>query len=176
MAVLNGWTVVAEYLETVSGGAADRVEFSNLMAAAARKEFDVVCVWSLDRFGRQGTLATLQHLNLLEQHGVGFKSLQEPFLDSTDSNPFREVFVSMMSCFAKQERLRIAERIRAGIARSKAGGKVFGRAPISVDLDRLASLRAAGLSRRACARSLGVGATSLRRLEHRLERTAHAQK
>jgi len=43
---------------------------------AARK-FDVIVFWSLDRFTREGTLATLKYLELLEHHGIRWRSVTE---------------------------------------------------------------------------------------------------
>ena len=43
-----------------------------MMSAAARRRFDVVLFWALDRFTREGALATLQYLNRLSSYGVGF--------------------------------------------------------------------------------------------------------
>src|ERR1035438_6103095 len=57
-------------------GASEREQRQQLLAAARRREIDVVLVWRLDRWGRSvadlvSTLQELQHL------GVGFVSLTE---------------------------------------------------------------------------------------------------
>ena len=45
-----GWTIVAEFTDRNTEGAkADRRQFEGMMAAAWRRDFDVVLVWSLDR-------------------------------------------------------------------------------------------------------------------------------
>src|SRR5207237_6934266 len=71
----RNWTIVAQIKE-VGSGASQRELRATLIAAARRREIDVVLVWRLDRWGRSvadlvSTLQELQHL------GVGFVSLTE---------------------------------------------------------------------------------------------------
>lgn len=72
-AAKRGWTIAAQIKE-VGSGASQRELRTTLIAAARRREIDVVLVWRLDRWGRSvadlvSTLQELQHL------GVGFVSL-----------------------------------------------------------------------------------------------------
>jgi DNA invertase Pin-like site-specific DNA recombinase len=74
-AVKRGWMIVVQIKE-VGSGASQRELREALLAAARRREIDVVMVWRLDRWGRSvadlvSTLQELQHL------GVGFVSLTE---------------------------------------------------------------------------------------------------
>jgi DNA invertase Pin-like site-specific DNA recombinase len=51
----HGWRVVAEFVdEGISGakGRDRRPAFDRLQKAIVRREFDVVCAWSVDRLGR----------------------------------------------------------------------------------------------------------------------------
>src|SRR6266404_9303764 len=51
----NGWTIAVEYIDHgISGakGRKDRPQFDALLKAVARKEFDLVAAWSVDRLGR----------------------------------------------------------------------------------------------------------------------------
>jgi DNA invertase Pin-like site-specific DNA recombinase len=56
--------VVREYVEHESGGkGADyRRQLALLFSDAARREYDLLLVWSLDRFSREGMAATVGHL------------------------------------------------------------------------------------------------------------------
>jgi putative DNA-invertase from lambdoid prophage Rac len=47
----RGWTIAVQIKE-VGSGAAERELRDNLLAAARRREIDVVLVWRLDRWGR----------------------------------------------------------------------------------------------------------------------------
>src|ERR1700694_1505907 len=60
--VKQGWEIAGEYVDHESGGTSKRQHFQRLFADACRREFDLVLFWSLDRFSREGVLATLQHL------------------------------------------------------------------------------------------------------------------
>jgi len=56
---------------------------------------------------------------------------------------------------AKQERIRLSERTKAGLATARRKGKVLGRRRAVVDVARVASLRSQGLTLRAIAAEMG---------------------
>ena len=114
-----GWHVVAEYVDQVTGKHADRPEFQHMFGDASQRRFDVLLFWSLDRLSREGALETLQHLNRLTGYGIQWRSLTEQYLDSTGM--FREAVISILAVVAKQERIRLSERTRAG--QSEHGGR-----------------------------------------------------
>ena len=158
------WDIFDCYIDQESGSTADRPEFKRLFADASKRRFDLVLFWALDRLSREGVLATLQHLNRLESYGVGYRSYTEQFFDSCGI--FREAVISIMATLAKQERVKRAERTKAGLARVRAAGKTLGR-PTKLtaqhvgEIDRL---RGQGLSLRAIGRQLGISDRSIRRL------------
>ena len=115
------WNLVGEYVDYASGGSSDREEFKKLFADAAERRFDLVLFWSLDRFSREGVLETLQHLQRLSSHGVDWFSLKEEYLRSVGI--FREAVLSILATIAKQERIRLSERVKAGLDRARAQGK-----------------------------------------------------
>jgi DNA invertase Pin-like site-specific DNA recombinase len=102
--------------------------FFDLFLHASQRKFDVVVFWALDRFTREGVLQTLTYLNRLSNYGVAFRSFTEQYLDSCGM--FREAVISILATIAKQERIRISERVRAGVARVRANGNRWGRPPI----------------------------------------------
>jgi len=153
-AAKQGWQVVREYVDNETGGTAERPEFQKMFADASRRQFDLLLFWSLDRLSREGALETLQHLNRLIGYGVAYRSYTEQYLDSTGM--FRDAIVSILATLAKQERVRLSERTRAGLATARAKGKTIGRPRLSVDVAAIARLREQGLSGRAIARELGV--------------------
>ncbi len=53
-----------------------------MFADAARRRFDVLLFWALDRFSREGMRKTIAYLERLDECGVSFKSYTEPFLDT----------------------------------------------------------------------------------------------
>jgi DNA invertase Pin-like site-specific DNA recombinase len=54
----------------------------------------------------------------------------------------------VIATLAKQERLRISERTKAGLQRARRAGKVIGRPRVDVDVKRLRTLQEQGLSLR----------------------------
>ena len=159
------WAVIQEYEDHESGGKADRPPFQAMMTDASRRQFDVVLFWALDRFTREGALQTLQHLNQLSSYGIAFRSFTEPYLDSCGI--FKEAVIAILGTIAKQERLRISERVRAGLDRARLqgtrSGKPIGRPRIIFQRDEVPRLREQGLSWRQIAKKTGASVASVRR-------------
>lgn len=152
----QAWTIEREYVEEVSaGGSKRRDEFNAMMDAARRRQFDIVLFWSLDRFSREGALKTLQQLEQLYGYGVGWKSYTEQYLDS--AGIFRDAIVSIIATLAKQERLRIQERVRAGLDRARREGKQLGRQPKIVDREKVRAVYQETRSLRKTAEACGIG-------------------
>ena len=159
-AAKRNWTIAIQMKE-VGSGAAHRERRATLIAAARRREIDVVLVWRLDRWGRSvadlvSTLQELQHL------GVGFVSLTEA-LDLT--TPAGRAMAGLLSVFAEFERETLRERVCAGIAHARQQGKRLGRPPSVVHKAVEArKLHRQGSSKSEIARKLEIGRTSVRRL------------
>ena len=150
----QGWTLVAEYPDEVTGKHADRPQFQRMFRDASQGKLDVLLFWSLDRLSREGALETLQHLNRLTSYGVQWRSFTEWYLDSTGT--FRDAIVSILATLAKQERIRLSERTKAGLERARKQGKVLGRPRADVNGSEIRALRAQGLSWGAIGRQTGL--------------------
>jgi len=149
----QGWEIVAKFVDTVSGsGKKARVQFEKMMEAASRHEFDMVLFWRLDRFSREGVRKTLQHLQRLDDWGIGWRSFQEPYFDS--AGVFKDVVISIAATLAAQERNVISERTKSGLARAVKAGAVLGRRPVKLDVSRVHELKAQGLGLRGIAEKL----------------------
>ncbi len=97
----------------------------------------------------------------LDRLGVRVLSAREPWLD-TDS-PVRPLLVAILGWVTEQERTRLIERTKAGMARARRDGKKIGRPRTSaVLLHAAAADVAAGASRRAAARARGISESALR--------------
>ena len=71
------WTLAGEFRdEGVSGSKDRRPALDRLMAEARRGKVDVICVWSLDRFGRN-LAHVVTAVQELHERGVAFVSLKE---------------------------------------------------------------------------------------------------
>ncbi len=133
-----------------------------MFADASRRKFDLVLFWSLDRLSREGVLETLQHLNRLTGCGVGYKSFTEQYLDSCGI--FKDAVIGILAVIAKQERVRLSERTKAGLAIARSRGRQIGRPRLQVKTAEITRLMAQGLSQRAVGRELGISEGSVRRL------------
>ena len=56
----QGWTITNEYVDQASGKTSERDAFKRLFEDASRRVFDIVLVWALDRFTREGVLETFE--------------------------------------------------------------------------------------------------------------------
>ena len=166
----EGWEIVAEYVDTVTGsGKKDRVQFDRMMLAASQRQFDVLLFWKLDRLSREGVRKTLAHLERLDSWGVRWRSFMEPFFDSCGM--MRDVVISIMATLAEQERITISERTKAGLKRTVREGTKLGRPVVDVDMRLVQKRRAKGESLRAIAKALKVSpALLVKRARQRIGR------
>jgi DNA invertase Pin-like site-specific DNA recombinase len=158
----QGWNVFSEYVDHESGAKNDRAEFQQMFLDASRRKFDLLLFWSLDRLSRESVLETLQHLNRLTSYGVGYRSFTEQYFDSCGI--FKDAVISILATIAKQERVRLSERTKAGLAIARTKGRQIGRPRLKFRHADIARLRAQGHSLRAIGRSLGISEGSVRRL------------
>jgi len=156
----RGWTIAIE-VEDVGSGTALRQKREELLAAARRREVDLIVVWRLDRWGRSlvDLVNTLQELASLK---VGFVSLGEA-LDLT--TPSGRALAGMIAVFAEFERDILRDRVKAGIAEARKQGKPHGRPPsAALHTAKIQELFRAGTSKRKIATQLGISRSSVRRL------------
>ena len=161
LAKSHDWQVVEMFRDDGISGAKGRDKrpgFDALCKGVARRDFDMVAAWSLDRLGR-----SLKHLILflddLNAKKIGLY-LHEESWDTTTATG--ELMFTVVAAFAQFERRMAAERIRAGLARST---KRVGRPPTVTAEIRAAILKArndGGL--RKIAKSVGVSHETVRRV------------
>jgi DNA invertase Pin-like site-specific DNA recombinase len=158
-AAREGYAVVHEYIDQASGKSSDRDAFRRLFEDASRRMFDVVIVWALDRFTREGVFETFAHIRKLTAYGVQFESYSEAHFRTT--GPAGELMVAVAAWIAKQERIRISDRTKAGLVRARRQGKVPGRPKRVFRRDEVVRLRdGERMSWRAIAATLGIPVTT----------------
>ncbi len=163
-----GWEVVQEFVDRgISGakGRKDRPQLDAMLKGVARKDFDIVASWSVDRLGR----SLIDLVNMLQElHSTGIDLyLHQQGINTT--TPAGKALFGMMGVFAEFERGMIQERVRAGLARAKAkgtkSGNPIGRPVVSeVVEDRIRELRAEGLGILKIAREAGCGVSVVQRV------------
>ncbi len=107
-------------------------------------------------------LETLQHLQLLSSCGVEWFSYREEYLRSI--GVFKDAVLAILAAVAKQERIRLSERVQAGLSRARAQGKVLGRPRAAVRPEHVFALRQRGLSIRQIADQTRVSAMTVQRI------------
>ena len=142
-AARSGWTIVAEFIDHETGKISDREQFQAMFDAASKRQFDVLLFWSLDRLSREGVLPTLQHLQRLTTYGIGYRSFTEQYFDSCGI--FRAAVIAIVATV--EERIRISERVRAGLTTARNKGRRLGRPRVFLSRPRS----------NPCARKAGAG-------------------
>jgi DNA invertase Pin-like site-specific DNA recombinase len=154
----SGHKISHEYVDCESGrkGADKRKQFAALFEDAAKRKFDCVLFWALDRFSREGMAQTIIHLQRLSSYGVAFHSYTEAHL-ATDNELVRNVLLALLSSLAKVEAQKISERTKAGMARARAKGSRIGRPKLGLELrEKIAQRAAKGETTYAIAKALKV--------------------
>ena len=120
------WEIKKEFIEYASGGNSNRPQFQKMLSEVRQRHFDLVIVWALDRFSREGIVNTLRYIQILKDYKTSLKSLQEPWLDTRDEG-MGHLLLAILSWVAQQERKRISDRTKAALQRKKAMGIKLGR-------------------------------------------------
>lgn len=161
-----GWEIVRVYRDEGVSGAKSRKErpsFDEMCGDAARRRFDLVMAWSVDRLGR-----SLQDLVgfLSELHALGIDLfLHQQGIDTT--TPAGKAMFQMMGVFAEFERSMIRDRVKSGLDRAKAEGKRLGRPSITPKLEAAIreDLAKGGIGIRKLASLHGVGVGTVQRIK-----------
>jgi DNA invertase Pin-like site-specific DNA recombinase len=166
IAARAGWRVVEVYSDHGISGAKsrkDRPAFDRLLKDGARRRFDLIACWSVDRLGRslKDLVGFLQEVHAL---GIGLY-LHQQGLDTT--TPAGTAMFQMLGVFAEFERGMIRERVLAGLSRARAEGRVLGRPKMAEEKTQAirVALVAGGASLRRIAAQYRVGLGTVQRLK-----------
>jgi DNA invertase Pin-like site-specific DNA recombinase len=171
VAARQGWEVVQVFSDNgVSGakGRKDRPALDALLQGVARREFDIVAAWSVDRLGRS-LQDLIEVLSDLHAKGVDLY-LHQQGLDT--STPSGRAMYQMMGVFAEFERAIIRERVLSGLARAKAEGVTLGRPALEdANVAKVKAIKAelaTGKGIRRIARELQAGVGTVLRIKAEL--------
>jgi DNA invertase Pin-like site-specific DNA recombinase len=157
----QGWIITSTFIDEGISGATGRDRrpgFDALLKGVARREFEMVAAWSVDRLGR-----SLPHLVAflgdIQAKGVDLY-LHRRGLDT--STPSGRAMFGMLSVFAEFERAMIRERILSGLRRTS---KKSGRKPMGEDrIQAIQRSLADGQGIRATARRHAASPTTVTRI------------
>ncbi len=125
-ALSRGFEIVAVYKENESAWkAGHQVELKRLLLEAHQSKFDLVLVWALDRLSREGSAAILNIINALARYKVKVLSYQESWTEAPGE--LGELLFAIAGWVARMESQRRSERVKAGMARAAAEGKLTHR-------------------------------------------------
>lgn len=129
---------------------------------------NLLAVTDLTRLGRS-TADLADIVTVLGERGIGFRSLAEPWLDTTSAHG--KLIFDMFASLAEYERSRLSERTKAGLAAAKARGRLGGRPRIMTPSKTEAArqLRSQGKTLKETAQILSVSVSSLTRALSRPE-------
>jgi DNA invertase Pin-like site-specific DNA recombinase len=152
------WEIVEVFRDDgVSGTKKTRPALEAMMKEIRAGKYDVLLVWSYDRFARSlSHLATT--LDYLRSINVDFASYRERADTTTTEGKLMFGFFAVMAEF---ERNRIADRTRATLARLKAQGKRLGRPPQrnQVTIDDVLRFKSEGFSMREIGKRVNMSKT-----------------
>ncbi len=122
---------------------------------------DTLVVVGADRVARSA-LQLAEILTQLAGRGIGFRSLGEPTLDTTDG---AQVLLDLLGVVVALDRAGRAEDTRLGLTHARDQGRIGGRPTVVTPelLERARELRAAGATYTQIATDLSVGKTTIRR-------------
>lgn len=123
-AALRAAGTVRVFSEKQTGTKTDRAALAKAVAILGAG--DVLLVTKLDRLARS-TRDLLNTLAAISDRGAGFKSLGDPWADTT--TPHGKLMITVLGGLAEFERHLILSRTSEGRARAKARGVKFGRKP-----------------------------------------------
>jgi DNA invertase Pin-like site-specific DNA recombinase len=149
------------FAERVSGARGDRAELRKLLARLGMG--DVLMVTRLDRLARS-TRDLLNILDHVAKAGAGFKSLSDPWADST--TPGGRLMLTVVGGIAEFERELIRVRTGEGRARARERGVHLGRHPTLTPHQQTEAIARhnAGEAMRDIARSFNVSHSTISRL------------
>jgi len=122
--IKQGWGYdIVSYYGSASKGVPE--ELQRVLDKIAQRVYDVLVVYSMDRFSRLNPRLTERMLNHIADCKCRFISLQEN-LDS-DNPMIWYCFKGLWIYFANQYSLNLSEKVKAGMQKAKAEGKPIGR-------------------------------------------------
>ena len=151
------------FCEKESGAKQGRLVLTDLLRRL--RPGDVVIVAALDRLTRGGPFQMLRVLEDITSRGASYKSLAEPWADTT--HELGEVLAALVGYIARKTREDIVRRTSAGRQRAMQRGVKFGRKPKLNEQQRQHALarRMSGEPQHMVAKAYNVSCSTISRLE-----------
>ena len=106
----KGYNIIREYCDRAKTGTNDnREEFQQMLSDCAKKQFSVIIVWKVDRFGRNREEITFNKYRA-KKHGVRVEYVAESITDG----PEGVILESVLEGMAEYYSLQLSQNIRRG--------------------------------------------------------------
>lgn len=107
----NGYTVIGEYIDRALSGTSDnRPEFKRMISDSAKKTFQLVLVYQLDRFARS-RLDSATYKAILKRNGVRVVSARENITDDASGILMESVLEGMAEYYSAE----LAQKVKRGM-------------------------------------------------------------
>ena len=128
----RGYTIIHEYIDrAVSGRTDNRDEFQQMLSDCAKKQFQVIIVWKVDRFGRNREEITFNKYRA-KKSGVRVEYVAENLPDS----PEAVILDALLEGMAEYYSLQLSQNIKRGYRENAKKCKYAGgHIPLGYKLD-----------------------------------------
>ena len=121
-AATKGYTVIQEYCDRAKTGTNDNREaFQQMLKDTAKKQFEVIIVWKVDRFGRNREEITFNKYKA-KKNGVRVEYVAENISDGPEGVILESVLEGMAEYYSKQ----LSQNVKRGLLESAKKHKVIG--------------------------------------------------
>lgn len=121
-AAAHGYTVVKEYVDRAKTGKTDnRENFQRMLKDTAKKQFTVIILWKVDRFGRNREEIALNKMRC-RKNGVRVEYVAETIPDT----PEGVILESVLEGFAEYYSLQLSQNVKRGFSKSASKCQVIG--------------------------------------------------
>ena len=125
-ATAHDYTIVHEYVDRAKSGRTDsREQFQAMLHDTAKKQFGVILIWKIDRFGRNREELAVNKMRC-KKNGVRVEYIAEKIPDS----PEGVILESVLEGFAEYYSLQLSQNVRRGRAESAEKCLSLGGTPL----------------------------------------------
>lgn len=118
----KGYTVIHEYCDRAKTGTNDdREEFQQMLKDTAMRQFEVIIVWKVDRFGRNREEITFNKYRA-KKNGVRVEYVAENISEGPEGVILESVLEGMAEYYSKQ----LSQNVKRGLLESAKKHKVIG--------------------------------------------------
>lgn len=120
-AAAKGYTIIREYIDRAQSGRTDnRKEFQLMLSDCTKRQFEVIIVWKVDRFGRnREELAFNKHW--AKMHGARVEYVAETLPDGPES----VILESVLEGMAEYYSIQLSQNVSRGLLESAKKHKVI---------------------------------------------------